>query len=49
MKDTVLLIGMALVIGGCWSIYPPLAVVLAGLSLVGVAVVWGLSDDRRGT
>ncbi len=37
-RDALGVIGLGLLAGGCWMVYPPAALVLPGLVLIGVAI-----------
>lgn len=38
-QDSVGVVGAGLIVAGCWMIYPPVAVIFAGVALLGVAVL----------
>lgn len=40
LRDLAAIAGFGLLIGGCWTIYPPLACIVGGFLLLSGAVIW---------
>ncbi len=49
LNDMLLLAGVALLCAGFWMVYPPLAVILAGLAMCSAGVLggWTEASHRR--